>query len=155
MRLSKNLIELVEKALDKVYQEQKYLIENRVHERSIVFWFGIYFYELLKNSEFKDYDLDFEYNRNFDDVKRTKHSVNGIYPDIILHKRGSNKHNLLAIEFKTWWSDRDKFNKDIEKLQDLINSNGKYRYKHTLFVILEKDKPSIEYIGGNNEYKNP
>ncbi|WP_297453106.1 hypothetical protein [Persephonella sp.] len=153
--MNENLIELVKKALDKVYQEQKYLIENRVHERSIVFWFGIYFYELLKNSEFKGYDLDFEYNRNFDDVKRTEHSVNGTYPDIILHKRGSNEYNLLAIEFKTWWSDKKQFKDDIRKLKDFINPNGKYRYKLALFVILGKDKPNIEYIDGNNEYKNP
>ncbi len=144
--MNDKLIEFVKEALDKVYQEQKYLIENRVHERSIVFWFGVYFYELLKNSEFKSYDLDFEYNRNFDDVKRTEHFVHGTLPDIILHKRGSNEYNLLAIEFKTWWSYKKQFKNDIRKLQDFMNPNGKYRYKNALFVIFEEDKAKIEQV---------
>ena len=125
-------------------------------KRSIIFWFGVYFYKLLKNSEFKDYDLDFEYNRNFDDVKRTKHFVHGTFPDIILHKRGSKNNNLLIIEFKTSLNNKEENeSRDIMKLRDFINPNGKYRYKQALFVILERDKASIKYIGGVDEYKNP
>ena len=124
-------------------------------KRSIVFWFGVYLYELLKNSEFKGYDLDVEYNRNFDDVKRTE-NFERTYPDIILHKRGSKNNNLLIIEFKTSWNNREENeSRDIMKLRDFINPNGKYRYKHALFVILERDKASIKYIGGIDEYKNP
>lgn len=37
-----------------------------------------------------------------------------VYPDFILHKRGSNDFNILIIEFKTWWNPQN--DEDIEKL---------------------------------------
>ncbi len=141
------IIKLVNLSINKVYEKQYYLIENEVHERSIVFWFGIYFYEILKNSDLKDYDLDFEYNKNFQDKKTTKNFHNGTFPDIILHKRGSNKHNLLIIEFKTKWKQhKGFFERDKRKLRDFINPNSEYKYRYALFVVFEKDEYKIEVI---------
>ena len=85
MSESINLLGIVWDALNKVYDEHMYLIENRVSERSIVFWFGIYFYELIKETSFSEYDLDVEYNRNLREAKKTRHFKHGTYPDLILH----------------------------------------------------------------------
>src|SRR5665648_1176982 len=99
------LFKLVKKALERVYKHHEYLIKNQVHERSIVFWFGVYLHELLQHEEkeYAEFNLDFEYNKNYSNPKRTVNFPDGTYPDIILHKRGSNEHNLLIVEFKIWW----------------------------------------------------
>lgn len=137
------LLNLVDTALERVYKHHEYLVKNQVHERSIVFWFGVYLHELLqyKEKEYAEYNLDFEYNKNHSDPKRTKNFQKGTYPDILLHKRGSNEHNLLIIEFKTWWDADNK--RDLKKLRDFTRPDGKYKYKCGLSIILEKDKPII------------
>ena len=71
------IVKLVVSALERVYADHHYLIENRVSERSIVFWFGISLYELLNGTEFENLDLDVEYNRNLLGVKRTQHFEQG------------------------------------------------------------------------------
>ncbi|MBI9071401.1 MAG: hypothetical protein JEY94_07365 [Melioribacteraceae bacterium] len=138
------LIELVQQAIQMVYERQYYLIENKVHERSIVFWFGIYFNEIIKKSEFSEYNLDFEYNKNHSDPKRTDNFPQGTYPDIILHKRGTNKDNLLIMEFKTYWGDDT--DKDLCKLKDFTNNSGKYNYELGLSIVLCKDKERFTKI---------
>lgn len=137
------LFKLVNNALERVYKHHEYLIKNQVHERSIVFWFGIYLYELLQHKENKyaEYNLDFEYNKNHSDPKSTEKFSDGTYPDIILHKRGSKEHNLLIIEFKTWWNSDN--SRDLMKLRDFTHPTGDYKYKYGLSIILEKDKPII------------
>lgn len=58
---------------------------------------------------FKRYDLYCEYNRNGARTKQLPSFPNGKYPDVILHKRGSNNGNILIMEFKTYWN-RDRSN---------------------------------------------
>jgi len=141
----------IDKSLYEVYLNHYYLIKKKVHERSIVFWFGIYFYQCLQETIYKEYNLDFEYNRNFDDVKRTKSFREGTYPDLILHKRGTNDDNILVLEFKTWWNNNSNSNKDIEKLEDFLNQDGEYRYKFGAFVRFEKERPEVMIIRGETE----
>jgi len=140
------LFKLVNNALKRLYKHHEYLIKNKVHERSIVFWFGVYLHELLqhKEKEYAEFNLDFEYNKNHSNPKRTKNFQKGTYPDIILHKRGSNEHNLLIIEFKTWWSQDN--SRDLMKLKDFTLPDGKYKYKCGLSIILGKDKPIITVL---------
>jgi hypothetical protein len=137
---SKNiLLNIVVSALSRVYKDHSYLIENRVSERSIVFWFGIYVYDLKKDTFLKDFDLDIEYNRNKVDQKRTQNFPNGSFPDLILHKRGTNDSNLLIIEFKTWWNENN--SNDLIKLQDFTSAKGKYKFKIGLSILIDKEKP--------------
>ena len=137
------LFKLVNNALKRVYKHHEYLIKNQVHERSIVFWFGVYLYELLqhKEKEYAEFNLDFEYNKNHSNPKKTENFPDGTYPDILLHKRGSNEHNLLIIEFKTWWSPDN--SRDLMKLKDFTRPDGKYKYKCGLSIIFGKDKATI------------
>jgi len=41
----------IDQSLHEVYLNHYYIIENRVHEISIVFWFGIYFYQCLQKNK--------------------------------------------------------------------------------------------------------
>lgn len=119
---------IVSEALDTLYEKDADLIQRQVHERSIVFRFGLYFNDFLKKSEaYSGYDLDFDYNRNMDDAKRTQRHPQGIYPDLILHKWGSNDHNVLALEFKTSWNRNNV--KYINKLEELTSPEQQYRFQ--------------------------
>lgn len=62
---------ILEKACKKIYKEDRDLINNRVSERAIVFRLGIYIQRLMsKDTELKFYNLDNEYNKNGQDLKR-------------------------------------------------------------------------------------
>ncbi|MDR4509388.1 MAG: hypothetical protein MRJ65_14375 [Candidatus Brocadiaceae bacterium] len=133
------LISIINEALDLLYKNDGDLIQRRVHERSLVFRFGLYFNDLLKKSpEFSKLDLDFDYNRNMEDAKRTQKHPQGIYPDLILHKRCSNKHNILALEFKTHWNPGN-FD-DIDKLKELTLPNQQYRFQLGISIVLGQER---------------
>ena len=76
-------------------------------ERSIAARLAMYLRE-----HFIEYDVDVEYNRAEDKVKRLRDVVSRcrrdrdetedqrVLPDVIVHRRGDNKSNLLVIEVK-------------------------------------------------------
>lgn len=143
----------VENALNELYKKDHYLIINHprgnasdyhVSERGIVFRFGIYLQKILDGSLFKDYNIDVEYNRNMYEKKRLPSFTNGTFPDLILHMRGSNEHNILILEFKTWWNNNTA--DDSEKIKEFMDKNGVYRYKMGACIVLEKDNPTISWI---------
>ena len=144
---------LVNKALCDLYKKDYHLIkyfphncdeEMHVSERGIVFRFGIYLQALLADSSFKHLNLDTEYNRNIKDLKRTERHPNGTYPDLIIHQRGNNKHNLLILEFKTWWNPDN--STDIEKIKEFTSPDGCYQYAIGASIILGETKPHITWI---------
>ena len=129
---------ILEKACKKIYKEDRYLINNRVSERAIVFRLGIYIQRLMnRDAELKLYNLDNEYNRNGQDSKRMPGFENGTYPDLIIHKRGSNINNKIIIECKTWWNDDIYI--DMQKLREFINIRGKYKFKYGISIIFRKN----------------
>ncbi len=70
-------------------------------EWSMVFRFGCYLQsKLTKFPEYRSYFLDSEYNRHGYDFKRLPGSEKKVRPDLCLHERRNDTHNLLVIEFK-------------------------------------------------------
>ena len=119
MKECKTLINNVAEAFRLVYKNDKFLIENGLCERCIMFRFAHYLADL-----YPDYDVDCEYNRHKYDVKRIIGGDN-IFPDIIIHKRGTDSENFAVIELK------NKTNKSVSgrendetKLKALTNSNN-------------------------------
>lgn len=146
----KELFNLLKTAVDKVYSNDRDLLENEKRksrsglEQAFVFRVGIYLNELLKKSNYKHLNLDCEYNKNGDDSKRTEKFPKGIKPDLLLHKRQQNDKNKLAVEFKGYWNNRQKsIQKDKQKLEDLTFRDGHYKYKLGVFVIIGKDEASF------------
>lgn len=149
-----SLLKIVtEKALEDLYQNDSYLIINRplgsqqdchVSERGVVFRFGIYFQARLNDTSFKDYNLDVEYNRNMYEKKMLPSFSNGTFPDLILHKRGSNEENILILEFKTWWNHDT--TDDIKKIKQFMDPEGVYRYRMGASIVLNKNKYAIKWI---------
>lgn len=96
---------LLSRALDRLIECDSYLLDANSSERSVTHRLAVYLMEV-----FPDYDVDCEYNRDGFDVKRLelpqRNCVDDaldavtVFPDIVVHRRGSNKHNLFVIEVK-------------------------------------------------------
>lgn len=104
----------------------KYLLEHNLGERCIAHRFAIHLAE-----QFPDWDIDCEYNRNGDQLKEMPLSeecktllrkTGRVFPDIIVHKRGREGPNLLAVELKI--KGRPGEECDIAKLQGYISNIG-------------------------------
>ena len=146
---------LVNKALDKLLGNDKYLLNGNVNEMSISHKLATYLSEL-----FPDYHVDCEYNKNiqsqtgnktihilrdeamkFDllknDIPNTEFIEKFVKPDIIIHKRGSNENNLLVIEMKKNTSNDRSKEYDRLKLRSFIsNDNGnELHFSYGLFII--------------------
>ena len=131
MKYNSMIASYVNQALDRLYEEDAHLIKYyprpdkrlsdkkwyHVGERSIVFRFALYFYQLISEDEdLVHLDLDCEYNRNNEQPKILDSFEKGTYPDLILHKRNCNDYNILVMEFKGYWNkhqaaDEDKLQK--------------------------------------------
>ena len=93
----------------------------------------------------KKYDLDAEYNRDIDMIKRLPGWPNGCYPDLILHKRGNNQNNILIIECKGWWSSEEAIQNDREKIMQFLHSE-RYQYLFGLQIIFCREGMELKWI---------
>ncbi len=151
-RLKKEIAKCLKKAGEDLYLYDKNLIcdesfiDVHVHERSICFKFGLYLNKYTEaNKILSKYDLDAEYNRDIDGIKRLSNRMNGCYPDLILHKRGNNENNILIIECKGWWAQEADIESDREKIAAFLNS-VRYRYMLGLLILFNKDGIVFEWI---------
>lgn len=136
----KELLEkLIKKSLDDLYQNDEYLIKHRVAERDITSKFAHYFQNNMRETIIADYDVDCEYNRDGYGMKNIDGTL--VYPDFILHKRGTNDSNLLIIEFKTWWNSDNR--EDIEKLKAMMSDLYRYQYQYGYSIILNQERDSV------------
>lgn len=142
---------MVENALTKLSQNDAQLLVKNVNERSITHKLAEYLQQ-----EFADWDVDCEYNRNLDEIKRLRVPRNGVgwddlesktvFPDIIVHKRGTKK-NLLVIEVKKSNSPvPDSF--DRQKLRAFHQEP--FNYEFGLFIKFDvtqsSGRPKLEWF---------
>jgi len=144
-------------ALQELYHKDKYLLNEDVNERSVSYRLAMY----LQN-EFKDWAVDCEYNRNVletDLIKRlssphligetattTDLRATTVYPDIIIHHRGTD-NNLIVIEIKKHPSSTYLDNKDRVKLKGY---RDELHYKYGLFLKLYRDyRTTLKYLQTN------
>ncbi|KPD09241.1 hypothetical protein AM501_05240 [Aneurinibacillus migulanus] len=115
-----------------------YLLRFNVSERAIAHRLAVY----LEN-EFPSWNIDCEYNRNIDQIKRIPgegKTENAVFPDIIIHHRGT-QDNLLAIEIKKSNNNNVANNEDVGRLESYKKS---LFYRHAAYIIFEVDS---EYCG--------
>ena len=139
--MEKNTAEdLVDRALEQFYERDKFLLQKNVHERSIVHKFAEYLQQEFSTNENENIVVDCEYNREGHGNKKTlpepetDNEEDQIYPDIILHERGTHENNYLVIEAKKGCN-TDNRESDKERLEILIDSNKRYNYDIGLFLI--------------------
>ena len=145
--------EMIDCTLDILYNKEPELfnidssdeIEAHVGERAIVFRFGLYFQRALDECGlFYDYKLDCEYNRNGVVPKRLPPEGKLRNPDLILHQRGNNNHNLLVIDFKGWWNDKQE--DDERKIKKMISKEGQYQFREGYTVLFGKNSAEVTSI---------
>jgi len=127
-----------------LYYRDLYLIQQCVHERTIVHRFAHYLENILvKNKKLKGFNIDCEYNRNLDGPKRI--DVNGTdnYPDMIIHKRGEYDYDLLIAEFKTHWNNDNQT--DINKIKEFMESKI-YKYQYGVSIIFYENGAEYHWI---------
>ena len=109
--------------------------------------------------QFKGLKVDCEYNRYGDDDPKKLVVEPGstqtdcvdaktVYPDIIVHERGSNCNNLLVIEVKkTSGRDASYDKRKLRKFTDQV-PHGKYKYDYTLglFLVFDVDNKVLESV---------
>lgn len=135
----------IKKAYNKLLKNDLFLLENNVNERSITHKLAEYL-----QLEFSDYNVDCEYNRNGLEVKRlesfkkniSSDNINGdsVFPDIIIHHRGTND-NFIVIEAKKTSNSNDS---DLTKLKAYKKD---LKYKYAYFISF----PVLSVLG---KYKN-
>lgn len=144
------------RALEIFYKQDYENLDFEGSERAKVFRIAHYLADLVeKDSIFKGYTVDCEFNRLCFDRKKDLHyikkikgkEVEGDYiiiPDLIVHIRASKKddytkNNLLVCEFK---NSRNCEN-DLLKVKEIIH---KYHYKLGLVINLSKKEENLNDI---------
>lgn len=151
-KVKRELIKCLKKAGEELYLLDRNLIcddnfiDIHAHERSICFKFGLYLNKYIdSNYLLKKYDLDAEYNRDIEGVKRLGNRPNGCYPDLILHKRGSNENNILIIECKGGWAYEKDIEEDKEKITEFLVSE-RYNYMLGLLIVFNRENIVFDWI---------
>jgi len=93
------------RALDALFESDAHLLDANSSERSVTHLLAIHLMH-----EAPGFDVDCEYNRDGFDVKRLELSERvttdenteavTVFPDIVIHQRGTNDRNLLVVEVK-------------------------------------------------------
>lgn len=125
----------VTNALEDLFLIDKQLFEVDAHERTICSRLANHL-----SQKFKEWDVDTEYNKNGINPKKIGIGEEDVlvYPDIIIHKRQTNR-NLLVLEIKKGDSAApDSF--DMEKLRSF---RIQYDYQLSLFVRLSSKNFSV------------
>jgi hypothetical protein len=150
----------VSKSLLKLKKNDWKLLKSDVNERSITHKLAIYLQE-----NFPNFDVDCEYNRDGLDPKILNLPVSNIldndteaktvFPDIIIHERGTN-NNILVIEVKKSSNRNSNGRTDEEKLYAYIQQLG---YRFGLFIKLYVGEeyvklPEIKYLRYNLDKKD-
>jgi len=115
--------ERLKAAVRLLYKDDHHLFVVNAHECSLTFRLGLY----LQQS-FPDHKIDCEYNREGEDAK-TNEAGDSVRPDILIHERGTNEHNLLAIEAKK----KPENDYDQKKLMGYIQ---KQNYAYAVSIVL-------------------
>jgi restriction endonuclease S subunit len=122
----------LKEALEKFRMQDFYLIETDSNERAITAKIVCYLQE-----QFQSWNVDHEFNRNQEDIKRDNQG-NRIIPDIIIHKRGTND-NLVMIEVK-----KHIFSNEYK--ERLRNNAKDLGYKYAFAITIDKNKPVEKWI---------
>jgi len=137
-------------AFNKLLANDQYLLKADANERSITHKLAEYL-----QTEFSDWNVDCEYNRNGMNIKRLMSfkmditsddtDATSVFPDIIIHHRGTDE-NLAVIEAK---KSSNELGNDKEKLKAYkMDLNYKFAIKITLPVgdILSNVTNISEYM---------
>lgn len=147
MTIVEMLKSLLAESIAKLYANEFSLLIVRGLENACVVRVIYYMQDMLNNDPrfymWRHYNLDFEYNKSVGGLKVINTRSKYIKPDLILHIRGTDAHNLMVIEFK---KGRKTSDKDIEKLRALTGDDCRYKYILGCAVVLNKQGPIYQFV---------
>jgi len=128
----KHVDDRLEKALNCLLVNDEFLLINDLNERAISHKLAEYL-----QKEFPGWDVDCEYNRKMDQVKRISYKnvqsddsdAKTVYPDIIIHRRNT-EDNLLIIEIKKN-ATKNGMKKDEDKIKEFMRE---HHYNYGVFI---------------------
>jgi len=126
--------ERLKAAVNKLYKDDHHLFVVNANERSITFRLGLYLQE-----SFPESTVDCEYNRKEKISKSITldGSDRRVFPDIIIHKRGNNEQNLLAIEAKSSKGNSKRVQEKRQRDQKkLLRYKQELEYAYGVFIEL-------------------
>ena len=129
-------VEPLARSFVRLFDKDRSLLDKRAHEQSVAHRLAVY---LESDPVFAKLHVDCEYNRHGDDPKRLYGLVRSnqgrlVRPDIIVHSRGTDLHNNLAIELKTSMSPRKEDPDDIMNVHAYVSELD---YQFAIFIRLE------------------
>jgi hypothetical protein len=132
--------EVVAQAVNRLLARDAALFERDVNEQAIAHHLATYIREGLSDA----FHVDVEYNRHLNEKKVVligeRWAV--VRPDIVVHERGTDRSNVLAIEVKKFGSD---IAHDREKLVALMQQYG-YQHAAHVLVGLREGKPVAQVV---------
>ncbi len=141
------LKELLFESVAKLYANDSCLFFRRGLENTCVTRIIYYMQDMLYNDPrfriWQHYNLDFEYNKSTEGLKDINTNARYIKPDLLLHIRLNNNHNLLVVEFK---KDQKSSENDKIKVRALTNQHQRYRYKLGCVVSLKKQFVTYQFV---------
>ena len=139
----RQIAKLIESAIDRLVKREPQLLDLDVAERALSHHLARYIAELVP----PEFDVDCEYNRHLQHPKRLnlprrraldrEIRATTVFPDIIVHKRNTDSHNLLVLEIKKPGED---IAYDEIKLRAFRTELG---YAHCAHVILGLDNGTL------------
>lgn len=124
--MTNNLIEIFEQANENLLINDIELFKRMVSERTLCGALMLHLYNVIKNTHYKEYFIDVEYNRNkggklktiSKTIKGPNEKIIKINCDLIVHSRGRNilQDNLIAIEMKKSSRSQNDKDKDRERI---------------------------------------
>jgi len=132
----------IDTAIGHVMDRDRELLVENASERAIAHRIAVY---LEWHYQPPDWNVDCVYNRMSEkrdpkqvtatqELPASKGSEGArVFPDIIVHRRGPDGPNLLAIEVKPADADKDDIRHDFEKLQGYLGT-PKLGYLHAVFL---------------------
>ena len=158
---NKEVFKKIKNAYLKLLKNDSYLLDVDANERSITHRLAIYL-----EDEFPDYNVDCEYNRNGAEIKRITEIFNNIisqnaisitnktgntvsvYPDIIIHHRGTDD-NFIVIEAKKTTNNNGNDEQKLKAYKDVLH------YKHAFFIefpVKNKKTDIVNFNGNIDDY---
>ncbi|MDE6250801.1 MAG: hypothetical protein K2M34_04180 [Alphaproteobacteria bacterium] len=147
---------LLFESVAKLYANDYYLFTVRGMENACVSRIIYYMQDMLytdqRFAEWRNHNIDFEYNKSTDGLKvGFYYKKKYLKPDLVLHIRGTDKHNLMVVEFKKGCKSSDS---DITKLRDLTHSYQRYKYVLGCAVSLKKQKVEYRFVQKGKEVES-
>jgi hypothetical protein len=160
------IIEKVEAAIQLLFKHDSWLLVHNLSEQSITHKLAVHL-----QSFFQEYHIDCEYNGNIERgngkkrisvlksdiinaglLKKGEEEIDGktidraVFPDIIIHQRGTNEHNLCVIEVK---KSSSKVSRDYDFLKLKAYTSNYYgndlNYKIGVFLDFKTGTEDLGY----------